>query len=375
VRAPLAGLTVAVTADRRWEEQGDLLARRGARVLHAATIRTLALTADDGARRATEALIEEPPELLVLTTGIGTRGWFELADSIGLGDALVTAIFRAEVVVRGPKANGAALMAGLNVAWQAPSATSAELVTHLGRRGVRGCRVAVQLDGRDAPVLADQIRALGAEVVEVPVYRWTQPEEPEPAMRLLEAIVEQRIDAVTFTSSPAAWNLAHMADAAGLRKEVTAALTAEVNPVSVGPVCSAALEALGWTPVVEPSRARLGAMVQAYATWVEQHRPWTPCGSFDLRVGAAAVDIGDEVIDLAPRERAVLALLAERPGVVVSKERLLDEVWSGQEDEHVVEVTVARLRRRLRGPVAVETVSRRGYRLGTAPAHTPPERT
>ena len=40
---PLAGYTIGVTADRRAEEQAQLLERRGARVLHGPTIRTLPL--------------------------------------------------------------------------------------------------------------------------------------------------------------------------------------------------------------------------------------------------------------------------------------------------------------------------------------------
>ena len=68
---------------------------------------------------------------------------------------------------------------------------------------------------------------------------------------------------------------------------------------------------------------------------------------------------------LTDKEREVLDLLAERPGVVWSKDDLLARVWDGAEsDPHVVEVTVGRLRQRL-GPagVGIETVIRRGYRL------------
>jgi DNA-binding winged helix-turn-helix (wHTH) protein len=38
-------------------------------------------------------------------------------------------------------------------------------------------------------------------------------------------------------------------------------------------------------------------------------------------------------------------------------------VWHGAADDHAVEVTVGRLRRRLDGVLRVETVPRRGYRL------------
>ena len=40
---------------------------------------------------------------------------------------------------------------------------------------MQGTRVAVQLDGAGAKDLCDQIEAMGAYVVRVPVYRWSLP--------------------------------------------------------------------------------------------------------------------------------------------------------------------------------------------------------
>jgi uroporphyrinogen-III synthase len=70
-------------------------------------------------------------------------------------------------------------------------------------------------------------------------------------------------------------------------------------------------------------------------------------------------------VRLTDRERDVLRVLAERPGVVMSKRALLRRVWGHREtDEHAVEVTVARLRQRLGiTGSGIETVIRRGYRL------------
>ena len=55
----LAGYAVGITADRRWEEQAELLARRGATVLHGPTIKTLPLGSAEDLRRATEQVILE----------------------------------------------------------------------------------------------------------------------------------------------------------------------------------------------------------------------------------------------------------------------------------------------------------------------------
>ncbi len=76
-------------------------------------------------------------------------------------------------------------------------------------------------------------------------------------------------------------------------------------------------------------------------------------------------------VTLAPKEFDLLALLAEDPGAVVSRQTILDEVW----DPHwygptkTVDVHVASLRRKLGRPEWIETVRRVGLRLGdTRPA-------
>ena len=74
------------------------------------------------------------------------------------------------------------------------------------------------------------------------------------------------VDAVTFTTRQAAVHLVEIASAVGRRDELVAALDgSRVVPVSVGPVCSAAMQALGMTGLVEPGRARLVAMIDALA--------------------------------------------------------------------------------------------------------------
>jgi uroporphyrinogen-III synthase len=370
VLAPLDGFTVGVTADRRASEQVELLERRGARTIVAPTIRTLPLAHDIGLREATEALIAAPPDVVVLTTGLGTRGWFAAAEALGLGGALVAALAGARVIARGPKAAGAAVTAGLEVAWRGDSERSEELVAHIAEHQRPGLRVAVQLDGRDQPVLADAITSLGVEVVAVPVYRWTMPADVEPALRLLDAICEGRVDAVTFTASPAAMNLFVLAGKAGREEELRAVLSDRVLAMCVGPVCAETLAELGVPAAAQPARPRLGTMVQTLAERFAGRRTHLVLERTELIVQGSTVAVGDQRVALTDRDRDVLAVLAERPGAVVSKATLLDRVWGASEaDEHVVEVAVARLRRRLgRAGPALETSIRRGYRLVATPA-------
>lgn len=363
--SPLQGFTIGVTADRRKEEQAELIRRLGGRVVHGPTVRTLPLAHDRGVVRATEALIAQPPDVLVVTTAVGLRGWIAAAESHALDDSLLTALASTEVIARGPKAAGAVITAGLDVDWRAPSEQSGEVVEHLLSRGVRDVRIAVQRDGAATHPMADALRAGGAEVVDVPVYAWTFPADREPATRLVEAVVAGRIDAVTFTSSPAIWNFLAVARDAGLLDEVGAAFDARVVPCCVGPVCASAAVEHGLARAIQPRRGRLGAMVAALGAHLGATARCFELDGRPARLQGAHLSVPSGEVLLTERERAVLERLACRPGAIVSKATLLQDAWPGVDaDAHAVEVTVGRLRRRLDEVGGrLETVPRRGYRL------------
>jgi two-component system, OmpR family, copper resistance phosphate regulon response regulator CusR len=90
-----------------------------------------------------------------------------------------------------------------------------------------------------------------------------------------------------------------------------------------------------------------------------------------LRVGVLALDLtrrqarmGDTVADLADREFRLLHFLMLHPGQVISRQRLLSEVWGFDFDprSNVVDVCVRRLRRQLGPDAPIETVRNAGYR-------------
>jgi len=367
---PLAGFTVGVTAARRREELSGLLRRRGARVLEAPALRILPLADDTELRRATEHCLAAPPDYVVATTGVGWRGWMSAADGWGHGAALADACRRAVVLSRGPKATGAVRASGLGEAFAPPSESSQELLTWLLARGdLTGRRIAVQQHGLPLREFTEALRERGAEVIEIPVYRWAPPEDPEPVRRLVERTVRREVHALTFTSAPAVVALLDAADALGLRPELQEAMGADVLPVCVGPACSRPLEDLG-IEVVRPERGRLGALVRVLTeTLPERGRRLVETNGRRLVLQGSALLVDGEAIALAPIPAALLRTLADRPGWVVSRAELLRRVWAGTvADEHTVEAAVARLRGAL-GPYAglVRTVPKRGYRLAVGP--------
>ena len=65
---PLAGFTIAITADRRRDELAALLERRGARVMFAPALRIVPIADDVRLRECTEELVRRPPTIAVADT-------------------------------------------------------------------------------------------------------------------------------------------------------------------------------------------------------------------------------------------------------------------------------------------------------------------
>lgn len=263
---PLAGRTVGVTADRKADELIGLLRRRGAEVLHGPAMRTVMVPDDERLLAESRRLLDAGPDVVVLTTGMGFRGWRDALAGWGLGERFDAACAAARLLVRGPKARGAVHAAGLTEEWSAPSETNAEILDYLrggdpGTASLRGLRIAVQQHGKPMPEFADALRAAGAEVFEVCVYRWAPPVDPAPLDALIEATVAGRVHALTFTSAPAADGLLTRAAELDRQHDLLDALRDGVLVVCVGPVTAAPLAALG-VPDVRPQRARTAALVR-----------------------------------------------------------------------------------------------------------------
>jgi DNA-binding response OmpR family regulator len=91
-------------------------------------------------------------------------------------------------------------------------------------------------------------------------------------------------------------------------------------------------------------------------------------GSLDVDIRARRVWLEGEELELTAKEFDVLAVLAEDPGNVVSRQTLLDRVWqtSWYGPTKTIDVHVASLRRKLGDPGCIETVRGIGFRLRAA---------
>ena len=363
---PLAGYTVGITPARRREEFAAALERRGAKVISAPAIRIVPLADDSELRAATRRCLQTPLDVVIATTGIGFRGWVEAADAWGIGDELIKAIGQATILARGPKARGAIRAAGLHETWSPESESSSEVLEYLIAGDLDGKRIAVQLHGEPLPDMVQTLRLAGAEVIEVPVYRWVLPEDTAPLHRLIQAVCGAAVDAVAFTSAPAAASFLRAARELGCGGAVRAALCGPVVPACVGPVTAGPFQKEG-IPVIQPGRARLGALVREIVEQVPLRRGIAlPVAGHVLDVRSHAVVVDGRLVPLTSASMALLRELTARPGHVVSRADLL-KITPGEGGEHAVEVAIGRLRTALGDPRIVQTMMKRGYRLAYEP--------
>ena len=108
----------------------------------------------------------------------------------------------------------------------------------------------------------------------------------------------------------------------------------------------------------------------ANATPGATRQPARQFGMLIVDSDAHEVRLGGEPVALTPTERDLLITLATRPTMAFSRRQLIDEIWGGGwvGDEHLVDVHIAHLRRKLGDDPDtaryVVTVRGIGYRMG-----------
>jgi uroporphyrinogen-III synthase len=255
--------TVAILESRLGRQFAELIAKHGGRPLHAPALAEV----PDVDRAAIAALVPDleshPPTAAIFQTGVGTKALFEATDALGLTDRLLAVLAKTIVAVRGPKPTGALRGRGVRMDLGAKDPyTTAEVLEVLAQTPVAGGRVVVQRYGVTNVELEEALKARGAQVIEIPTYRWSLPSDTQPMLDLIDALEQRRVDAIAVTNAAQVYNLFDLADTLGrvdaLREALNGTLVA-----SVGPVASDALRKFGVTVGLEASPPKLGPLVSA----------------------------------------------------------------------------------------------------------------
>jgi uroporphyrinogen-III synthase len=268
-RPHFGGLRVVAFESRRAQEVASLITSYGGQPIVAPALREVPLESNAAALRFADDLVAGRFDIVIFLTGVGTRELLRAVERVHPVAAFAAALSRTRVVARGPKP--LAVLRELQVpVWIAvpePN-TWRELLAALDGRAdeqsTRGARIAVQEYGVSNAELIGELRRRGADVTQVPVYRWELPEDVEPLKRAVAMLARAEARVAIFTTSVQVTHLWRVAADMGLESDLRRGLARTVV-ASIGPTTSGALRARGISPDIEASHPRLGFLIREAA--------------------------------------------------------------------------------------------------------------
>ena len=254
---------VAILESRMGEQLADLVARRGGVPVHAPALAELPDLDPQQIGELVRSLEHKPVALAIFQTGVGTKALFAVTDSLGLTVRFLELLGKAKVAARGPKPTGALRAKCVRIDYSAADPfTTKEILESIREVPLEKKRVIIQRYGSTNVELDRALEARGAEVIEIPTYRWSLPADTGPLENLIGALERGELHAAVFTNAEQVRNL--FAVAAKLNKEQSLRNALNQTLVaSIGPVASAALRAVQVKVGLESSPPKLGALISA----------------------------------------------------------------------------------------------------------------
>jgi uroporphyrinogen-III synthase len=273
------GLTVASFESRMAVEIARLIERHGGNPLVTPALREIPLDDNSAALKFGVQLTTERVDMLILLTGVGTTMLFDLLKTRYPWPSIVVALEQTAIVARGPKPVLALKAFGLQPTLTVPEPnTWVDLISTLDEyRPVKGLRVAVQEYGASNPDLLKALKQRGAEVFQVPIYRWALPEDLGPLRQALDEIITGKVSVLLITNAAQVDHVMQVLEKDGKVKPFRAALKKMVV-ASIGPTASERLRHHDWPIDLEPSHPKMGILVKevsekARATLSGKRRP------------------------------------------------------------------------------------------------------
>lgn len=271
--ATFAGLRVLSLESRRAREVEKLIRAYDGDPLVVPVMREIPLESNSSCLEFGARLLAGEFDLIIFMTGIGVTKVMQTLETKYPRESIIEQLRTREIVARGVKPVAALRELRIPVAASTnePS-TWREILSLLdaqyGER-LSGFHVAVQEYGATNPEFIAELVDRCAQVTKVPVYQWALPLDLEPIRAAVRSLVEQEIDVVLFMTAVQVIHLFQVAEELNLRTELQAALRNTVV-LSVGPTTTEELQHYGVQPDFEPSRPRMGFMVNEAAQYAKK---------------------------------------------------------------------------------------------------------
>jgi uroporphyrinogen-III synthase len=259
---PLEGRLVALLESRMSDEIAAMVRRLGGEPVCAPAVREVPRLEEVATHVMRLAAGEY--QVVIFLTGVGGATLFREAENLGQLPAVMRAFEQMTVACRGPKP--LVVMKRFGVAVHVVTTkphTSHELLAALEAVDLRNVPTLLVHYGERNVDTANALRARGARLDEACPYEWTLPDDPHTLASLVRDTLEQKLDAMLFTSQIQCRHLFQVAGEMRLAHELAASINRSVIVGAVGPVCAAALKQFGVTADVVPSSPNMASLITA----------------------------------------------------------------------------------------------------------------
>jgi uroporphyrinogen-III synthase len=257
------GKRIAILEARLGRQLVELVQKRGGIALHAPALSELPDLDRSEIAALISSLDSHAARVAVFQTGVGTQALFNATDGLGLTDKFHRLLAETIVVARGPKPTAALRSRNVRIDRSAAEPfTTHEVLDAIKDVELKNERVIVQRYGVVNVELDRALESRGAQVAEIPTYRWSLPQDTRPLRDLVVSLERGEVDAAVFTNAEQARNLFAVARELGKSEALKDALNRTLV-ASIGPVASAALREANVQIALEASPPKLGALLNA----------------------------------------------------------------------------------------------------------------
>lgn len=240
-----------------------LIERYGGRPLVAPVLREISLEDNSVVQEFGVRLMAGRIDLCILLTGIGTTALCDILKAHYPWPSISAALAQITLIARGPKPVAALRALGLQPTATVPEPnTWVDVVRTVDERlPVKGLRVAVQEYGTPNPALLEALQRRGAEVFQVPIYKWALPNDLAPIRLALDNMIAGEVAVLLITNAAQVDHVMQVLELDGKVVPFRSALTKMVV-ASIGPTASERLRHHNWPIDFEPSHPKMGVLVK-----------------------------------------------------------------------------------------------------------------
>jgi uroporphyrinogen-III synthase len=268
--ASFDGLRVLSLESRRAKEVEKLIRTYGGEPFVVPAMREVKLESNKQALDFAAKLLAGDIDVVLFLTGVGVRALLETVETKYDREQFLNALRAVRIVTRGPKPEQVLRELKVKTLASAPEpSTWHEVLATMDRtfgEELKTLRVAIQEYGASNPELLAELTQRTGEVIKVPVYQWALPNDLKPLRECVHGIANADIDVVLFTT---AVQVIHLMMVAQQMNSIPALMRGlrSVVVISIGPTTTAEMLHYGIAPDFEPSRPKLGFLINEAAQY------------------------------------------------------------------------------------------------------------